>query len=93
MFILQVPTTSLIHKLKAKDHCIFLVEKTLIWSEIWKNISDNKRVALQQFIYTTDLKKVCATFLDEINCINNTNAYIKYKMCQTKHFALKFVKK
>ena len=48
MFILQVPPTSLIHKLTKKKPLqgklfiepfvfIFMVEETLIWTEIWKN--------------------------------------------------------
>ena len=51
MLVLQVPQTSLIHKMPTKRplqgrlfietfHCIFLVEEKLIWTMIWKNQED-----------------------------------------------------
>ena len=48
MFVLQVPPTSLFHKMTTKKPlqgkffiepfvCIFKVQETFIWTEIWKN--------------------------------------------------------
>ena len=55
---------------------------------VLQNNNDQNSGALKK-IYKTDLEEVGQMFFDENHCIDNTNAYVKSKICQIQHFTVK----
>ena len=57
----------------------------------YKNNNDQNSGALQQF-NKTDPEENCQIIFDENQNIDNTNAYVKSKICQIQHFTVQIWK-